>query len=114
MLEVCAHPDSKVLRDSLQAMAYGGASSDSLVNWMLGAYGEQYRAVPQARGSGLWAWIMPPLVLVLGLLLVVIVLRRFRRREGPPRGPAGPLSPEDETVLAEALEELEAAEEVPF
>lgn len=114
MLEVCAHPDSKDLRDSLQAMAYDGASADSLVSWMLGTYGEEYRAVPQARGSGLWAWIMPPLVLVFGLVLVVVVLRRIRLREGQPRGPAQPLSPEDRSVLAEALEELKAAEEVPF
>ena len=114
MLEVCAHPDSKVLRDTLQAMAHDGASADSLVSWMLGTYGEEYRAVPQARGSGLWAWIMPPLVLAVGLLLVVVVLQRLRRREGPSEGPAQPLSPEDESVLAEALKELQAAEEVPF
>ena len=114
MLEVCSHPDSKVLRDSLQAMAHDGATSDSLVSWMLGTYGEKYRAVPQARGSGLWAWMMPPLVLALGLLLVVIVLRRLRRREGPATNRAQPLSQEDESVLAEALEELKAAEEVPF
>lgn len=114
MLEVCSHPDSKVLRDTLQAMAHNGASADSLVSWMLGLYGEGYRAVPQARGSGLWAWIMPPLVLALGLVLVVVALRHLRRREGPRKGPAQPLSPEDESVLADALAELEAAEEVPF
>jgi cytochrome c-type biogenesis protein CcmH/NrfF len=114
MLEVCAHPDSKILRDSLLAMAHEGASADSLVNWMLGSFGEEYRAVPQARGSGLWAWIMPPLVLLFGLLLVVVVLRRLRRQAGPPMAPAMPLSPEEEAVLAEAREELRAAEEVPF
>lgn len=114
MLEVCSHPDSKVLRDTLQAMAHEGASADSLVSWMLGMYGEEYRAVPQARGSGLWAWLMPPLVLALGLVLVVVALRHLRRREGPPKAPAGPLSPEEESVLADALEELKAAEEVPF
>ena len=114
MLEVCAHPDSKLLRDSLQAMAHDGASADSLVDWMLGSYGEEYRAVPQARGSGLWAWIMPPLVLILGLLLVVVVLKRLRSQAGPPKDSAAPLSPEEEAVLARAREELRAAEEVPF
>jgi len=114
MLEVCAHPDSKLLRDTIQAMAQEGVPSDSLVAWMLGVYGEEYRAVPQARGGGLLAWIMPPLALVGGLLLVVLALRTFRaRREVSPER-TEPLSEEDEAVLENALEELKAAEEVPF
>lgn len=114
MLEVCAHPDSKVLRDSLQAMAHTGMESDTLVAWMLGTYGEQYRAVPEARGSGLLAWVIPPFVMVVGFLIVILALRRFRTRRPNLQRPAGPLSKEDESVLAAALQELKAAEEVPF
>ena len=114
MLEVCAHPDSKALRDSLQAKAHEGLPSDTLVAWMLGTYGEEYRAVPQARGSGLLAWVIPPAVLVGGLLAVVVALRQFRRRRPALEKAAGPLSEEDESVLAAALQELKAAEEVPF
>jgi cytochrome c-type biogenesis protein CcmH len=114
MLEVCSHPDSKVLRDSLQAMAHEGLASDSLVAWMLGTYGEQYRAVPEARGSGLLAWVIPPFVLVVGFLLVVVVLRRFQRRRSVSQETAEPLSKEDESALAAALKEMKAAEEVPF
>jgi cytochrome c-type biogenesis protein CcmH/NrfF len=114
MLEVCSHPDSKILRDTIQAMAQEGASADSLVAWMLGAYGEEYRAVPRAQGGGLLAWIVPPLVLAGGLLLVVLALRTFRaRRETGPTDPE-PLSEEDEAALKDALDELKAAEEVPF
>jgi cytochrome c-type biogenesis protein CcmH/NrfF len=114
MLEVCPSPQAKLLRDTLQLMAQGGVSADSLVNWMLATYGEEYRAVPQTRGSGLWAWVMPPLALLAGLFFVVLALRRFRaRREADPPG-MELLSEEDESVLAEALEELKAAEEVPF
>jgi len=114
MLEVCPSPQAKLLRDSLQVMAHGGATSDSLVSWMLGAYGEEYRAVPQARGSGLWAWLMPPLALLTGLLMVVVALRHFKTRETREVAGAHPLSEEDESVLAAALQELKAAEEVPF
>ena len=95
-------------------MAQGGASADSIVSWMLATYGEEYRAVPQTRGSGLWAWLIPPLALLAGFLSVVLVLRRFRARGEAQPPLAMPLSEEDESVLNSALEELKAAEEVPF
>ena len=114
MLEVCTHPDSKILRDTIQVMAQEGASADSLVEWMLGIYGEEYRAVPKAEGSGLFAWIIPPAALVGGLLLVVVALRTFRaRRETAPQSPE-PLSREEEDMLQNAMEELKSTEEVPF
>ena len=114
MLEVCAHPDSKVLRDTLQVMAEAGVSSDSLVTWMLASYGEQYRAVPQARGTGLLAWLMPPLVLLGGVLFVVLGLIHVRKRRPVDPQPADPLSEDEESVLEEALQEMKTAEEVPF
>ncbi len=117
MLEVCPSPQAKLLRDTLLLMAHEGASADSLVNWMLSSFGEEYRAVPQARGSGLWAWIMPPFALLGGLLLVVFVLRHFRSGAQAEAGaqPGGePLSKEDAAALEAALEELKESEEVPF
>ena len=114
MLEVCPSPQAKMLRDTLQVMAQGGASSDSLVGWMLARYGEEYRAVPQARGSGLLAWLIPPLALIAGLVVVALTLRRFRAEPEEEMTPAPPLTAEDESVLAKALEEMHAAEEIPF
>ena len=114
MLEVCSHPQSKLLRDSLQAMANAGASSDSLVAWMLATYGVEYRAVPLTSGKGLWAWVMPPLGLLAGLLLVIVALRQLRARQVATPTPVRSLTEEDESVLAAAMKELKAAEEVPF
>jgi cytochrome c-type biogenesis protein CcmH/NrfF len=95
-------------------MAWEGATSDSIVNWMLASYGDQYRGVPLARGGGLWAWLMPPLALLAGFIVVGGALRRFRKRREMAPPPAAPLSEDDETMLAAALEELKASEEVPF
>jgi len=110
MLEVCPTPDAKKLRDTLQVMAHGGLPADSIVNWMLANFGEEYRAVPKT----LVAWIMPPLAIVLGFLLIVLALKHFRSRQGPESPDTRTLTPEDESVVAEALQELKAAEEVPF
>lgn len=114
MLETCPSPQAKILRDSIQLMAWEGASSDSLVAWMLENHGEEYRAVPRAAGSGLWAWIMPPLALLGGLIVVAMALHHFRnRREAVSEGPRE-ISVEDESVLQAALEELKDSEEVAF
>jgi cytochrome c-type biogenesis protein CcmH len=114
MLEVCPTATAKVLRDTLQAMAHAGAPSDSIVAWMLAQYGEEYRAVPRARGSGLLAWIVPPLALVGGFVLVLMALKHFRSKEEESSLPPRSLSAEEESILAEALQELKATEEVPF
>lgn len=114
MLETCPSPQAKLLRDSIQQMAWEGASADSLVGWMLANHGEEYRAVPQARGSGLWAWLMPPLALLGGVIIVALALQHFRGRgEGEDETPEA-LSSEDEEALREALEELRQSEEVTF
>lgn len=115
MLEVCPSPQAKLLRDSIQALAWQGASTDSLVDWMLANHGEEYRAVPQARGSGLFAWLMPPLALVAGLVVVVVALQHLKgRRDTSPPDEEEALSEEDEEALEEALDELKKSEEVPF
>jgi cytochrome c-type biogenesis protein CcmH/NrfF len=114
MLEVCPSPQAKMLRDTLELLAWAGEPSDTLVAWMLARYGEEYRALPLIRGSGLWAWLMPPMALLGGILILVMALRQFRAREEELTVPARSLSQEEESLLAEALEELKASEEVPF
>lgn len=114
MLEVCPSTPAKFLRDSIQAMAWEGADADSIVAWMLAGHGEEYRAVPLTRGSGLWAWVMPPLILLAGLGLVAMALKRFRAAGSEGQGPPRDLSEDDEKALAAAMDELRASEEVPF
>lgn len=106
MLEVCPSPGADDLRDTLNVMAQSGMASDSLVEWALARYGEEWRAVPQTEGTGLLAWVMPPAVLILGIGLVVVALRRLRSDR--PEGEDAPrISQEDERKLARALEDLE-------
>jgi len=112
MLEVCPSPNAAALRDTLDMLARSGMETDSIVEWMLASYGEQWRALPLARGRSLIAWIVPPLAVILGIATVVIVLRRMRR---PPTGPLpDEVSDDEEARLAEALRELDAEEEATF
>lgn len=108
MLEVCPSEDASQLRDTLRVMAEGGASADSLVAWTLARYGEEWRAIPETRGSDLLAWVVPPLAILLGGGLVVLALRRLRRRDGDGAGgEVRSLSEEEERRITEALSELE-------
>jgi len=121
MLEVCPSSEAQALRDAIHAGAAQGQSADELVEWMLADYGEEYRAVPRSRGSGLFAWILPPMALLMGGLGVVMALRRFRPEEEDPLtsgnggdssgSPDDIVDPDTEARLREALRELELSED---
>ncbi|MSR22980.1 MAG: hypothetical protein EXR92_05480 [Gemmatimonadetes bacterium] len=120
MLEVCPSPNAAALRDSIHAHAYDGWSADELVDWVLGNYGGQYLAKPPGRGSGLWAWILPPLALLMGAGFVVRVLRRSVRRKDSEEVPSEPSLPErvitadQEARLRSAIREIEISEDPSF
>lgn len=109
MLEVCPSPQAAAVRDTLRRMAEDGADADSLVSWFLASYGEEWRGVPETRGRGLLAWVVPPAMLLLGAVLVVVALRRLRGggAEAASGDGGSSLTPEDEQRLDEALRELE-------
>jgi len=125
MLEVCTARESIALRDSIQYLAYQGWSSSELVEWMLGNYGDQYRAVPLGTGAGLWAWLLPPLGLVGGIVVVTLVLRRLapsrRPEEAGPEGlerghpeVAREVTRDEEDRLRMAIREIELSEDPSF
>lgn len=116
MLEVCTSSGGAMLRDSIQRMAEAGLSSDSILEVVLGEYGEEWRAEPLRSGAGLWAWVIPPGVLVAGLALVGIVLARRRPAVGAPSAttPPADLAAVDEERLKAALREMDEQEEPVF
>jgi cytochrome c-type biogenesis protein CcmH len=120
MLENCSA--SVALRDSMQLLAYQGWTSEQIVDWMLSNYGEEYLALPEARGWGLWAWVLPPLALLAGLGMVFVALRRFRPVEEKEPGQksvieAGDrrkISAAEEERLRSAIRDIEMSEDPSF
>jgi cytochrome c-type biogenesis protein CcmH len=109
MLEVCPSPQAAALRDTIAMLAEGGMKADSIVEWMLAGHGEEWLALPPARGRSLIAWIVPPAAVLLGIGAVVVVLRRLRR---PGQDPLpDDVSPEESARLEAAIRELETEEE---
>ncbi|MGH7457871.1 MAG: cytochrome c-type biogenesis CcmF C-terminal domain-containing protein [Longimicrobiaceae bacterium] len=107
MLEVCPSGQAAALRDSIHDLAGTGMDAGQLVAWTLARHGEEYRAVPQRKGFGVWAWLIPPGVLLLGALLVAWKLRGlgFPGRGGP--APAQSISSSERARLEHALGEPE-------
>jgi Cytochrome C biogenesis protein len=59
---------------NLQALS----NDDDVLNWFRRTWGVTAVVEPGTHGLELWAWVMPPAALVLGLLLVIITVRRWK------------------------------------
>jgi cytochrome c-type biogenesis protein CcmH len=114
MLEVCTSYTGGLLRDSIQALAYEGLTTDELVEWMLARHGEEYLAYPRASGTGLLAWLFPPIALALGIVAVVGALRYMRRGAPDVETVTVEVSAEEEELLREAMKEMDSSEEPVF
>lgn len=113
MLEVCTSAGGAMLRDSIQHMAEAGLSADSIVELVIAEYGEEWRAEPLRSGTGLWAWLLPPGILVGGLAVVGAVLAHRRRLERE-AAPIREVAPEEDERIRAALKELDEEEEPVF
>ena len=90
----------------------GGWSATQLVEWMIDRHGEEWRAVPKRSGMGLWAWVLPPAALLIGLALLLARLRGMTRAAAATDAPAvQPISAAERERLAAALRAWDEGEE---
>ncbi len=82
----CNHvgcPDSDGMRNELMAAVSRG-DSDSLVEQaFVQKYGPTVLAAPTTKGFDRAAYIVPPVVLILGFGLIVLVIRSWKNRPAP-------------------------------
>jgi cytochrome c-type biogenesis protein CcmH/NrfF len=85
-----------------------GMDDQQVLDAMIKQYGPLAYVEPPKTGFGLVAWLMPILYLLVGLALVVIVMKRWRRRPAAVASAAGAngvhVSPE---LLARAREQAQ-------
>lgn len=110
MLEVCPSSPAEALRDSIRVMAAQGRSADAIVEDVLARHGEEWRAVPKRSGAGLLAWLILPLALVVGGLVLWGRIKVMRSQGPAPAAGGGAMSEEERIRLAAALREFETAE----
>ncbi len=78
-----------VIRERLAA----GDRPDQVVQYFVDKYGEWILLAPRRQGFTLLVWVLPPLVAVLGLVLVGARLVRWTRGAATRRQPAAPVEP---------------------
>ncbi|MCI0354226.1 MAG: cytochrome c-type biogenesis protein CcmH [Acidobacteria bacterium] len=79
----CNHvgcPVSDKMTQELRVALTRGDSDDLVMQAFVQRYGETVRAAPEAKGFNLVAWITPFAMLLAGLLLAILVLRRWSQR----------------------------------
>jgi cytochrome c-type biogenesis protein CcmH/NrfF len=112
-LDMCPNPGVEALRDTIRWAAAEGQTVDQLVEGVIARYGEEMRIVPERRGVGIWAWVMPPAVLLLGAGLLAARIRRLRRDPDPADRTDDGITDDERRELDAALAELDASEEEP-
>lgn len=111
MLEVCPSSQAEALRDSIRQMAARGQSAERIIEDVLARHGEEWRAVPKRSGAGLLAWLILPLALVVGGMVLWGRVKVMRSQGPAPVAAGGLMSEEERARLDAALREFEQAEE---
>ncbi|HEX8905917.1 MAG TPA: cytochrome c-type biogenesis protein CcmH [Longimicrobiaceae bacterium] len=110
-LDMCPSAEAAALRDTVLAEARAGRSVEQIVEGVIARRGEQMRIVPRESGVGLWAWVLPPSILVVGAGVVALRLAQLKRgrREIIPVAPAA-LSDDERAQVEAALRSFERGE----
>jgi cytochrome c-type biogenesis protein CcmH/NrfF len=77
----CAY--SETMRKELAAAVDKGDSDDSILQQFADKYGTTVLAAPTKKGFDMVAWIMPGAVLVAGIWLTAILVRKWNYRVAP-------------------------------
>ena len=87
LLGACNHfncPSSGPMMAELAKLVDAGESDDAVMAYYVDKYGTTVLAAPPVSGFNLTAWIMPFAALLIGSLIAIYFLRRFRARWAGP------------------------------
>ncbi|TAM79541.1 MAG: hypothetical protein EPN47_17190 [Acidobacteria bacterium] len=107
-LNTCAHLNCEVkaeMHKIIRADLSEGKGEPAILQDLVDHYGEKVLAAPPARGFNLTAWILPGVGLLIGLLLAITIVRRWRRPAVQAAAPEG-APPVAENVLSAVEEEM--------
>lgn len=103
-LAVAQSPESFSERQYIRDLIAKGESAAQIKQAMIAAYGPAVLAVPPASGFNLVVYVLPAVLVGLGVITLVILLPKWRRRTRAD-GEAAPSAPALPTADARRLEE---------
>jgi len=83
--QTVAESDSALAREMkviIQQKLQAGESSDQILRYFVGQFGESILAEPRPDGISLILYAAPPLALIAGLVIALVFIRRSRARAG--------------------------------
>jgi Cytochrome C biogenesis protein len=118
MLLECNHvgcPNSTRMIAQLHALTGTGklagvepqADDEAILEWFRKTWGVTAVVEPAKHGLELWAWIMPPAALAIGLVLVVFTIRKWKPSPAPASPQNAQLDPQFEALRDRARRETE-------
>jgi len=104
LIATCPSSAAADLQEEIRGQLAAGATVDDIKAALYERYGEEIRSVPEARGFGLLAWVVPGVFfLVVGAILVVWIRSRARTSDANGVSTVAELGAAEEAILAEAL-----------
>ena len=97
---------AQTFRDRIRELVEQGRSDEEVRDFFVARYGDWILLSPPRRGIGLAVWIIPPLVIGAGLLLVAVAVRRWTTRAArmAQAGAARPAAVADAEARVQRLE----------
>jgi len=104
-LAVAQSPEAFSERQYIRDLIAQGETAAEIKRNMVAQYGQAVLAVPPAQGFNLIVYVLPPVLVALGIIGLVITVPRWRRRarQATPDTAAAPLNAEDTRRLNEDL-----------
>ena len=105
-LSVAQSPEAFQERDYIRQLIAQGKTRTEIENDLVAQYGPAVLARPPAHGVNLLVYIIPPVVLVLGIAIIAVFIPRWRRRarQAAPGEPA-PATAELDAADSKRLDE---------
>jgi len=69
------------MRQMVRQRLLAGDTDEEIYDFMAGAFGEDILASPPTRGIGLAIWVIPPVAILAGAIVVAVAVRRLRQRQ---------------------------------
>src|SRR5581483_2156541 len=79
-LAVSESPQANAERDFIRSLIARGETKAQVKQALVAQYGDAVLALPKAHGFNLTVYILPPAILLAGLVMLAITLPRWRRR----------------------------------
>jgi cytochrome c-type biogenesis protein CcmH/NrfF len=88
-LAVAQSPQAASERSYIQSLIQQGETKAQIERELVAQYGPSVLGKPPARGFSLSLYILPPALVIIGLVILAFTLPRWRRRTAAARAAAG-------------------------